>query len=189
MRGRARREVAHQTQHQRLVALDEDAEGRRLPAEDTRDQVLIGLLLPRCRHPRGHATLSGYYRRTPELLRSPDVGGARRGLSLKSPLCSAARSFGPSRPTRSRARGPALSTFLLRVQDIQPMRSFRPIAVLVAGEPIDRVRSTHGGYADIIRRAAGEGTGDWIDVNFRDRGNPSGAGDARRSHCDRILPA
>jgi GMP synthase (glutamine-hydrolysing) len=48
------------------------------------------------------------------------------------------------------------------------MRSFRPIAVLVAGEPIDRVRSTHGGYADIIRRAAGEGTGDWIDVDLRD---------------------
>jgi len=48
------------------------------------------------------------------------------------------------------------------------VRSLRRFAVLVAGEPIERVRAKHGGYAEIIRRAAGEAPNEWIDVDLRD---------------------
>src|ERR1700690_1818671 len=48
------------------------------------------------------------------------------------------------------------------------MRSFRRFAVLVAGEPIERIRTKHGGYAQIIRRAADEAPTEWIDVDLRD---------------------
>ena len=50
------------------------------------------------------------------------------------------------------------------------MASFRPFAVLVAGEPIDRVRTKHGGYGEIIRRAAGNGLTEWVEVDLRDGG-------------------
>jgi GMP synthase (glutamine-hydrolysing) len=46
--------------------------------------------------------------------------------------------------------------------------TFRPFAVLVAGEPIDRVRLKHGGYAEIIRHAAGNVLAEWVDVDLRD---------------------
>ena len=44
----------------------------------------------------------------------------------------------------------------------------RPFAVLVAGEPIERVRQKRGGYPDIIRQAAGEPRAAWLDVDLRD---------------------
>jgi GMP synthase (glutamine-hydrolysing) len=31
-----------------------------------------------------------------------------------------------------------------------------PVAILIAGEPIDSVKKSRGSYADLIRRAAGE---------------------------------
>lgn len=48
----------------------------------------------------------------------------------------------------------------------------RPVAILVAGDPIPRVRATRGDYAELIRGAAG-GTwpGEWTQVELRD-GSP-----------------
>jgi len=73
-----------------------------------------------------------------------------------------------TRGTPTRGKAPRLSTFLVLVQMGKVVRSLRRFAVLVAGEPIERVRAKHGGYAEIIRRAAGEAPNEWIDVDLRD---------------------
>ncbi len=44
----------------------------------------------------------------------------------------------------------------------------RPFAILVAGEPTERARRQHGGYADIIRRAGRQPGRSWVDVDLRD---------------------
>jgi len=46
--------------------------------------------------------------------------------------------------------------------------SVRPLAVLVAGEPIETVRARRGGYAEMIRAKASEPLATWIDVDLRD---------------------
>lgn len=45
--------------------------------------------------------------------------------------------------------------------------SDRPFAILVAGQPIEKVRARRGGYADMIRACAGGGGLKWIDVDLR----------------------
>jgi GMP synthase (glutamine-hydrolysing) len=47
-----------------------------------------------------------------------------------------------------------------------PVTKLRAFLVLVAGEPIEPVRTRRGGYANIIRRAAGEPTAGWLDVDL-----------------------
>lgn len=50
--------------------------------------------------------------------------------------------------------------------------SSRPFVVLVAGEPIPRVRAVRGSYADMIRAAGREpSSAGWLDVDLRD-GSP-----------------
>lgn len=46
----------------------------------------------------------------------------------------------------------------------------RPFAILVAGQPIERVRARRGGYADMIRACAGEPGVEWIDFDIREGG-------------------
>jgi GMP synthase (glutamine-hydrolysing) len=46
-------------------------------------------------------------------------------------------------------------------------RESAAFAILVAGEPLERVRTRCGGYGDIIRRAAAELNVEWSDVDLR----------------------
>jgi len=48
------------------------------------------------------------------------------------------------------------------------MGGSRPFVILVAGQPIERVRGRRGGYADMIRASAGEPGVTWIDVDLLD---------------------
>ncbi|HZU84914.1 MAG TPA: glutamine amidotransferase [Polyangiaceae bacterium] len=42
-----------------------------------------------------------------------------------------------------------------------------PFAILIAGDPIERVLKKRGGYADMIRRAGGRKPRAWLDVDLR----------------------
>lgn len=47
----------------------------------------------------------------------------------------------------------------------------RPVAILVAGDPIESVRQSRGNYADMIRRASGERVAlPFVDLDIRSRG-------------------
>jgi GMP synthase (glutamine-hydrolysing) len=51
------------------------------------------------------------------------------------------------------------------------MAGVRRFAILVAGEPIARVRAKRGGYAEMVRRAAAGHVDEWLEADLRD-GSP-----------------
>jgi GMP synthase (glutamine-hydrolysing) len=56
-------------------------------------------------------------------------------------------------------------------QDL-PMARFRPLVVLVAGDPVDEVRREQGSFAELMRAGVGSAwQGGWVDVDLRD-GSP-----------------